>query len=379
MKFLPLFAFWLLWFLNFFSRASFSPLLPLIEDSLSLTHGEAGGLATSYCMGYGIMLLIAGRYASGWGYKRTVAFGFAGTGLSLIALQWLTSYPAFHLLFLFLGLTAGTYLPSILPIITETYESKHWGKAFGFHDSAASVALLSAPIIFAFGLQLLHWKQILLLLGLASILTPLFFWKVSKEPPHPALHASPRYLDLFKQKPIIILSLLWVLTAACNAGIYSVLPLYLIKERGITYALANNLVGASRISGIIVQVSIGFCADRYSYKKILWAILLFTGLSTAFLAIAPTFSLLLAALFLQAFFSISFFPVGLAAIAKLTPLPHRSISTGAVISIGAIFGMGLAPFLIGFVADYFSFQIGILVLGILTALSSLSLNYLKEI
>jgi len=42
MKLLPLFIFWCLWFLNFSTRTIFSPILPLIEDNLSLSHGAAG-------------------------------------------------------------------------------------------------------------------------------------------------------------------------------------------------------------------------------------------------------------------------------------------------------------------------------------------------
>ena len=70
MKLLPLFIFWCLWFLNFSTRTVFSPILPLIEDHLSLSHGEAGGFFSSLSIGYGLTLLIAGRFASVWGYKR---------------------------------------------------------------------------------------------------------------------------------------------------------------------------------------------------------------------------------------------------------------------------------------------------------------------
>jgi predicted MFS family arabinose efflux permease len=42
MKFFPLFVFWCLWFLNFSTRTIFSPILPLIEDSLQISHGDIG-------------------------------------------------------------------------------------------------------------------------------------------------------------------------------------------------------------------------------------------------------------------------------------------------------------------------------------------------
>jgi MFS family permease len=141
MKVLPLFIFWGLWFLNFSTRTIFSPILPLIEDTLSLSHGEAGGLFTSLSIGYSIALLVIGRFVSVWGYKRMVVMGFMGVGLIFFIFQWAESYLTFHILFFLIGIATGTYIPSILPIITETYDPSHWGKVIGFHDSAASLSI----------------------------------------------------------------------------------------------------------------------------------------------------------------------------------------------------------------------------------------------
>ena len=202
MQLLPLFVFWCLWFLNFSTRTIFSPILPLIEDSLSLSHGAAGGLFTSLSIGYSLTLLIAGRFASIWGYKRTVFFGFMGTGLVLIGFQWVENYIAFHILFFLLGFATGSYLPSILPIITETYDYKHWGKTIGFHDSAASFSLLSIPILVAFGLDTLSWRNLLLILGIISLLLPIYFWKISVEPKKEMSEQKGRTLLLFKRKTV---------------------------------------------------------------------------------------------------------------------------------------------------------------------------------
>ena len=378
MKLLPLLVFWCLWFLNFFTRASFSPILPLMEDSLSLSHGEAGGFVTSYSIGYAVTLLVAGRFVPVWGYKRTVAVGISGIGIILIALQWVEHYFAFHILFLLLGLASGTYIPSILSIITETYDDRQWGKVIGLHDSAVSTAILAAPILVAFGLHFLPWKGILLLLGIACLILPLFFWKVSIEPKPKMSPRGSHYLTLLKRKPMWIMALLCILSSAANLGVYSMLPLYLIKERGMGYSFANNLVGISRIGGIAIQIFAGFFVDHYGYKRILRLSLLTTGLSTLSLSLAPSFSLLLITLFIQAGLSMAFFPVALAGIAKLTSPEERSMGIGAIISSGVVFGMGGAPLFLGIVADHFSFQVGILWMGVLITLSSLMVRYLKD-
>ena len=59
-----------------------------------------------------------------------------------------------------------------------------------------------------------------------------------------------------------------------------------------------------------------------------------------------------------------FFPVGLILIARLTAAGVRGAATGLVIGVGAAFGFGLTPWALGAVADAWSFQGGIAVLGI---------------
>jgi MFS family permease len=378
MKLLPLFIFWCLWFLNFSTRTAFSPILPLIEDNLSLSHGEAGGLFTSLSIGFSLSLLLTGRFASLWGYKRTVIIGFIGIGLVFLGFQWVESYYTFHILLFLLGIATGTYLPSILSIITETYDSRHWGKAIGFHDSAAGFSIFATPILMVFGLQFLSWRRLLLILGIASLLLPIYFWRISIEPkPKMSQHRS-RHLGLFKGKTLWIITLLWIFASASYNGIYFILPLYLIKERGIDFSYANTILGISRVGGIFVSILSGFLADRYGYRRILMLSLCAAGLSTIGLSLASTLSQILITLILQATLSLAFFPVGFSLVSKLTPLQERSVTIGVVLSIVTIFGTGTAPFLLGLTADHFSFQIGIFWLGILTTLSSLLTRFLEE-
>src|SRR4030043_1248736 len=378
MKLLPLFIFWCLWFLNFSTRAIFPPFPPLIEDSLSISHGAAGGLFPSLSIGYSLTLLIAGRFASIWGYKRIVVIGFMVTGLVLLGFQWVESYPALHILFFLLGFATGSYLPSILPTITETYDYKHWGKAIGFHDSAASFSIFSIPILVVFGLDYLSWRNLLLIVGIVSLLLPIYFWKISVEPKKEISEQKGRTLHLFKRKTVWIMGFLWIFAAGSCLGLYSILPLFLVKERGIDFHFANNLFGISRVGGVFISILIGFLIDRYGYRKMLVLGIITTGLSTIGLSLASTLPMIVTALILQATLSIAFFPIGLSTISKLTPLSERAMVTGVIISIGMIFGVGFVLFLLGVIADHLNFEIGILGLGILTSFSSLMVRFLRD-
>jgi NNP family nitrate/nitrite transporter-like MFS transporter len=350
----------------------------LIEDSLSISHGAAGGLFTSLSIGYGLTLLIAGRFASRWGYKRTVVLGYIGTSLVLIGFQWAESYTASHILFFLLGFVTGFYLPSILPIITETYDYRHWGKALGFHDSAASFSIFFIPLLVAFGLHYLSWKNILLIMGVVSLLLPIYFWKISVEPKKEMSEQKGGVSLLFKRKTVWIIAFLWIFAAGSCLGLYSILPLFLIKERGIDFHVANSLLGISRVGGVFISILSGFLVDRYGYRKMLLLGIITTGLTTIGLSLASTLPMIVAALILQATLSLAFFPIGLATISKLTPLSERAMVTGVIISIGMIFGVGFVPFLLGVIADHLNFEVGILGLGVLTTLSSLMVRFLRN-
>ncbi len=289
MKLMPLFIFWSLWFLNFSIRTIFSPILPLIEDSLSISHGQAGGLFTSLAIGFSITLFLTGRFALDLGYKRMVGIGIFCTSLVLTGFHWAESYRVLHLLFFFLGLSSGTYLPTIFPILTQTYEPKHWAKAVGIHETAPSLSIFFIPILAPIALQYFHWKSLLLVLGILPLLFLIPFWKVSVEPMHDRTDERSPFLDIFRNKVVWIIGLLWVFSAASSLGVYSILPLYLIKERGMEFGFANRLLGISRVAGVMVPLTIGFLVDRYGFRGLLrWSIFA-TGLSTMALPSHPLY------------------------------------------------------------------------------------------
>jgi NNP family nitrate/nitrite transporter-like MFS transporter len=378
MKLWPLFIFWCLWFLNYCSRTMLSPLLPVIEDSLSLSHGRAGGLISSLSIGYGISLFFAGRLASAWGYKRTVVFGFVAAGAALFLLQWADTYFALTVIFLLMGLTLGNYIPSILPIITEMVDRKHWGRAIALHDSGASFAMFAAPLLAALGLHFLSWKGLYLMLGMACFLLPIYFWRIAVEPRQHTTQEMARYADVFRNKIVWIMGLLWIVSNMFCNSIFAILPLYLVKERGIDFDYANTLIGISRCGGVFATILFGFLADRFGTRRILTMSIFATGLSTIAMALVHSLPFLLVILVFQAIVSLAFFPLALAAISKLTSPAERSKVTGVVLSIGVVFGSGVSPFLLGVIADHLSFQVGILGVGVVTTFSCLLVRLLRE-
>ena len=378
MRWLLLSIFWGLWFLNFSARVMPSPVLPLIENELVLSHAKAGGLFAFLNAGYAVSLLIGGSLAPRIGYKRIIIGGFICSAAALFTIQYAHSYGQLAALFLFTGLGCGVYLPSIMPMITETFPREHWGKAIGIHDTGASLSIFSIPIFVAIGLHMFPWRTFFLFLCFASAAVAVLFWIVSEEPQHEKAAGKVAPMEILRKKSLWPIMILWVFAGASCLGIYSVIPLFLVNERGVSLDLANTIFGISRLGGIAISIVAGFLVDRLGIRPMLFWTLLLTGLSTMGIATVRLFHLLVGVLFFQATVVLGFFPVGLAAISKLTSPSERSLAMGITLSAGIIFGVGITPYLLGAIADRADFQTGILLLGILTTVGSFSVKYLRN-
>ena len=368
MKMLPLFLFWGLWYLNFSSRGVLSPLMPIIEDEFAISHALAGSIFTFLSIGFTITLLLTALLAARIGYKKCIALGFLILAVSLFSLKCAVTFASLALAAFFIGLGAGLYLPSAISLLTEIFEPKNWGKAIALHDTGASFSVLSIPILTAIAVRFVHWRTLLVILGASCLVLLVFFWVFSPDS-HPQKGEKTRFTRVLRRRDLWLVAVPWFFATANSLGLYNLIPLFLVKEKGIDLGVANTIFGLSRIGGLVASVLVGFLVDRFGAKKIIFAVLLTTALSTVGIAVSPIFPLLIVMLTIQATVSTGFFPAAFVAISKLTDLNERGIFTGITLAFGVVFGLGLTPAILGAAADVWGFQPGILVLGVLTVFS----------
>lgn len=377
MKLFLLILYWGLWYMNFSSRTILSPLLPLIEDALKINHAMAGSLFLAFYVGNTAALFCSGPVSMRIGYKRTILISFIIMMASYVALKFVATYHLFMAASLVLGISGGFYLPCAIPLITASFEKKHWGKAISIHETAAGFSILSVPFLVVFAMRFVHWQTIFLFLSAVSFVMAVFFMCFSPDP-RPVREQKANLSHVLRRKEFWILTVLWISCGIASIGIYNIIPLYLVKERGMAIDMANTIFGFSRAGGFIAMILVGVIIDRFSVRKMLFALLLCTGISTIGVATTHVHWQLVVMLVAQATFSVVFFPVGLMAVAKLTSLSERSIFTGAMMGISSLIGPGLSPVILGLVADRWTFQIGILSVGILTIAFCLLFNQLRE-
>ena len=276
-----------------------------------------------------------------------------------------------------LGLAAGLYMPSAIATITALVDQRHWGKAIAVHELAPNLAFFIGPFVAELFLSQSSWRAALGALGIASIIITVAYYRFGRggrfsgESP-----ASAAFGSLIRTSAFWIMVILFGLGVSSTIGVYAMLPLYLVSERGIGASWANTLTAFSRSYGPISGVVGGWMSDRLGPKRTMVLSLIFTGVLTLLLGLVAD-SWLSAAVIVQPALAVWFFPAGFAALAVIAPPHARNLAVGFTIPFGYLIGGGAIPTLIGVMGDAGSFAFGFMTTGILITCAGMLALFLK--
>lgn len=376
--FLFLFFLWGLWFINFTVRAIFAPILPLIEDEFVISHARAASVLIFQSVGYAISVLLSGFYSGKVGYKKTILCSFLVDAVAFFLVPLVTKLWAFYVFSFIMGFSTGLYLPSAISLITEYFMEKDWGKSIAIHDSAAPIAIFGTPFIALFLLRFFNWREMFEVFGVIFLVSAGIFYFVSDEVKIVHVKEKILYEGLIKNRSLWTIGIVTLFGAGANMGLYLITPLYLTKELLLSMDYANTILGISRFGGIGVAILCGFLADKISLRKILFIMVLISGVLTVFIGVTPA-RFVGVAFFFQALFVTGYFPLTFVLIARTFSRETRNLATSITLIIGSVFGSGIIPYLLGLSGDLISFRFGISVLGICFFFSSwLILKAFKE-
>jgi NNP family nitrate/nitrite transporter-like MFS transporter len=366
-----------IFFLNFISRIILAPLMPTIEKDLGIGHGEAGSLFLLISLGYFATLMGSGFLSSRLTHRKTIIFSSMALGAALVAVSLSHTMWGIKLGLIILGMAAGFYLPSGISALTSLVRSRDWGKAIAIHELAPNLGFVVAPLLSEALLRWFSWRYVLALLGIASVSVGLAFTRFGKGGEFPGESPRPATLRILLVEPSFwIMVALFTLGIGGSLGIYTMLPLYLVAERGIVRSWANYLVAISRISNLGMVFVSGIATDRLGPKVALGGVFLTTGLITLLLGVVPG-SWIVPIVFLQPMVAVCFFSPGFAALSRIGAPSVRNISVSFTIPAAFLLGGGAIPAGIGVLGEAGSFDLGISLVGGMIMGGFILLHYLR--
>ena len=366
-----------IFFLNFISRIILAPLMPTIENDLGIGHGEAGALFLLISLGYFATLMGSGFFSSRLTHRKTIILSSVVSGAALFAVSISHTMWGIRLGLVIVGMAAGLYLPSGISTLTSLVRSQDWGKAIAIHEMAPNLGFVVAPLLCETLLRWFSWRYILVLLGIASVCSGLAFARFGRGGRFPGESPRPGTLRILMADPSFwIMVALFSLGIGASIGIYSMLPLYLVTERGMVRGWANYLVGISRISGLGIAFLSGIVTDRLGPKVAMGGVFLGTGLITLLLGVVPG-SWIVLIVFLQPMMAACFFPPGFAALSRIGPSRVRNISLSFTFPLAFLLGGGAIPAGIGVLGEMGFFDLGICLVGGIVMSGFILSQYLK--
>ena len=366
-----------IFFLNFISRIVFSPLLPIIELDLGISHGEAGSLFLLISAGYFIALMGSGFLSSRFEHRKCIIFSALALGAVLFAVALNHTLWGLKSGLFAVGMTAGIYLPSGISTLTSLVRAQDWGKAIAIHELAPNIGFVVAPLFSEVLLTWFSWRHVLVYLGVGSISLAFVFARFGRGGRFPGEPPRAETLKILLDEPSFwVMVALFSLGMSSLMGVYSMLPLYLVVGRGLQGSCANYVVGLSRISGLGTVFVSGMVTDRLGPKITLAGVLLGTGLLTILLGVVSGSSMVVM-VFLQPLVAAWFFPPGFAALSRVGPKSVRNILVSFTVPAATLIGAGAVPAGIGFLAERELFGLGFCLLGGLIMAGFVLLHFLK--
>jgi NNP family nitrate/nitrite transporter-like MFS transporter len=235
-------------------------------------------------------------------------------------------------------MAAGLYLPSGIATITGLVNPKDWGKAIAIHELAPNLGFVAAPLLSEVLLGWTSWRGVLMILGIASIITGLVFAFLGKGGTFLGEAPNSRILRSILVEPSFwIMMALFGLGISASLGVYSMLPLYLVSEKGMDRSWANTLLGMSRILTPFMAILAGWVTDRLGLKRTLKAVFLPTSLITGMLGIISG-SWIILIVFLQPMFASCFFPAGFAALSRMGSSSVKNVAVSLTVPVSFLLG-----------------------------------------
>jgi MFS family permease len=326
---------------------------------------------------------LAGRLVDRFGPRRLLLGGIVLAGGALVGLSYVTSLGGFYFFYTFnaLGYVFGGPLPN--QVLLSRWFDKGRGKAMGIAYLGIGVGGALVPLV-AFALtQAWGWRVALRILGLLMIAVALPMAYLVREPTRcPAAVASA--VPLQSLKNILARPTFYFLMLGSMASIGAVggtiqnLALYLSLDRKLPQAEIATTLSIILAGSVIGRLTMGWLADRWAKKHVMFLIYAIVAVSIPLLVYAPTPATLKICAFL--------FGIGLGGDYMIIPLMAAELYGVAI--LGRVMGIvltadsvseSLVPMLVASMRDTTgSYSSGFLVLVVLAAIGAAAVAILPR-
>ena len=255
-------------------------LFPTMLPDLGLGPADGQRIVGVLGLSWGVFAIFSGRLGDKLGHRMTILpaiFLFSLASFFSGLAQGLTSLVMIRIM---MGLTEGAYTPTSFAAVAAAAEPGRRGFLQGLQQSGfALFGLFGAPLVAGFLLTMVPtWREVLWVVAIPGFIVGILLWMVLREPRDTmggklmadavTAHGGPdgKWLDVLKQRNLVLCMLALAGAMACVFVLGGVLPDYLVGYVGLSQQQALTVASGLGFGGFFGQFGVPGLSDRFGRR-----------------------------------------------------------------------------------------------------------------
>jgi predicted MFS family arabinose efflux permease len=367
-------------------RFLISTMFPSIAHDLHLNYADIGTITGALAVAWGISALFMGNLSDRIGRRRVLVGSLILFSLLIGASGLAAGLSGLVAVRVVMGAADGAYTPASIAATIEASPPERHGLNIGIQQMMLPLCGLGiAPLLVAQLLNMLDWRRVFLIFVVPGLALAYAVWRVipakSAESADSPIDAVRRnswrdWTAVLAVRNIKVASVMMLCWLTCLITTSAFLPNYLIDFLKLPFGAMSSVMSAIGLGSAVGTLLLPWLSDKWGRKPVmtlctLGALASLLGLVNCGASFWPLFtSLFCVHLFNNALITLTVGPVCFESV----PATLAATASGLVIAIGELLGGGLAPAIVGQIAQRFGvanvlfLPIGAMVLGFVLSL-----------
>jgi predicted MFS family arabinose efflux permease len=344
-------------------RFLISTMYPVIARDLHLDYGDIGLITGALAIAWGISALLMGNLSDHIGRRRVLTASLIVFSLLIGASGLATGLITLIIVRVIMGFADGAYTPVSIAATLDASPQQRRGLNIGIQQMMLPLFGLGlAPLFVAGALRYIEWRLIFLVFVLPGLALAYAVRKMIPGHSPPAqVHrrSSPSdWKAVLGYANVRIAALLMLCWLTCLISTSAFMPNYLVDHlelRSEQMAVVMSAIGLGATAGTLL---LPWLSDKIGRKPVMALSSIGVFVSLLLLVNASrNVGILFAFLFLVHFFNNALIALTVGPLcAEAVPVTLMATASGLVIAVGELFGGGLAPVIVGQVAQRFGIE-----------------------
>jgi FSR family fosmidomycin resistance protein-like MFS transporter len=365
-------------------QATIFVLLPFIGMELGLNYSEIGFIITFQFIINTITNICGGMLVDMIERKGLLmAISLFFVGFPYFPMYFIESYWLIIVCVTFVGVGNNFWHPIAIPTLVNRFQHRS-GLALSIHGMGANLGDALSPLAVGSLLAILSWREVVMinmLPGLIITLIVLFMFQnlkgtIKKTKDQAQHHTSPvreyfsRFPELYRNKSMLLITIIAGFRSMTQNGLYTFLPLYLAYQLGYSQFFVGFGLFLLHMGSFVVTPIFGHLSDKVGRKKIVITSMVMTALVLLIIPSIGTNILSLIFIAILGFFLYAIRPVIQAWLMDTTPKKMAGTSVGFLFGIQSL-GSSISPLLGGMIADKYGLVFAFYFLAVLITIAKI--------